>query len=102
MHLCGGYPVEPTDIHASVRHLDATRSLLTLTDKVPHAYSLGRQRNIDCLEMVRIARRVDDATLEREPSIFTDHQLAARRCASTTPMLQGIIQMARAQPGRGA
>ncbi len=46
LHVSGGYPVEPTDIHASVRHLLATRSLLTLTDKVPHAYSLGAQRNI--------------------------------------------------------
>ena len=65
VHIFGGYPVEPTDVHASVRHLHATRSLLTLSDKVPHVYSLGAQRNIDCLEMVRIARQVDDATLDR-------------------------------------
>ena len=31
-------------------------------DKAIHCYSLGRQRNIDVLEMVRIARGVDDAT----------------------------------------
>ena len=24
IHLAGGYPVEPVDIHASVRHLDAS------------------------------------------------------------------------------
>ena len=31
----------------------------------------GRQRNRDVLELARIARGVDEATLEREPSVFT-------------------------------
>ena len=39
-----GYPVEPIDIHASIRHLDAHYDMLTLTDKVIHAYSLGPER----------------------------------------------------------
>src|SRR6185295_13217541 len=58
-------------LHLGVRHLHATFDALTLMDKAIHCYSLGRQRNIDCLEMVRIARGIDDATLDREPSIFT-------------------------------
>jgi trimethylamine--corrinoid protein Co-methyltransferase len=41
IHFNSGYPVEPVDIHASVRHLDAIGDMLTLTDKVVHAYSLG-------------------------------------------------------------
>ena len=52
MHLWGGYPVEPVDIHASVRHLDALFDMLTLSDKPIHAYSLGRERNLDAIEMV--------------------------------------------------
>ncbi|HYO39591.1 MAG TPA: trimethylamine methyltransferase family protein [Nocardioidaceae bacterium] len=91
VHLLGGYPVEPTDIHASVRHLHATQAMLTLTDKVPHAYSLGAQRNLDCLEMVRIARQVDDATLEREPSIHTIIN-ASSPLRYDEPMLEGILQ----------
>ena len=39
-----------------MRHLHATFDALTLMDKAIHCYSLGRQRNIDVLEMVRIAR----------------------------------------------
>jgi trimethylamine--corrinoid protein Co-methyltransferase len=35
IHFAGGYPVEPVDIHASVRHLDCLFDKLTLTDKVP-------------------------------------------------------------------
>src|SRR5215210_733773 len=62
VHFLSGYPVEPVDIHHGVRHLHATFDALTLMDKAIHCYSLGRQRNIDCLEMIRIARGVDDAT----------------------------------------
>ncbi len=62
VHFLSGYPVEPVDLHHGVRHLHATFDALTLMDKVVHCYSLGRQRNIDVLEMVRIARGVDAAT----------------------------------------
>ena len=44
IHFAGGYPVEPVDIHPSIRHLDVVYDKLTLTDKVMHAYSLGRER----------------------------------------------------------
>ncbi|CAN5511621.1 trimethylamine methyltransferase family protein [soil metagenome] len=91
IHLTGGYPVEPTDVHASVRHLHATRSLLTLTDKVPYTYSLGAMRNIDCLEMVRIARGVDHATLESQPSVHTVIN-ASSPLRYDEPMLEGILQ----------
>ena len=39
IHLAGGYPVEPVDIHASHRHLKCLYEKLILTDKVCHAYS---------------------------------------------------------------
>jgi trimethylamine---corrinoid protein Co-methyltransferase len=58
---------------------------------VPHAYSLGAQRNIDCLEMVRIARQVDDATLDEQPSIFTIIN-ASSPLRFDEPMLEGILQ----------
>ena len=53
IHVAGGYPVEPIDIHPSVRHLDCLYEKLTLTDKVVHAYSLGAERVEDVMEMVR-------------------------------------------------
>src|SRR4051794_39993943 len=93
VHFLAGYPVEPIDIHPSVRHLDATFDALTLTDKPFHAYSLGRQRNLDCLEMVRIARGVDDATLDLEPSVFTVIN-SSSPLRLDTPMLQGILAFA--------
>ena len=58
IHMTGGYPVEPVDIHASVRHLDCLADIAKLTDKAFHAYSLGRMRNRDAIEITRIARGV--------------------------------------------
>ena len=55
MHMMIGYPVEPVDIHPSIRHLDCLFDALTLTDKAVHAYSLGKERIEDAMEMVRIA-----------------------------------------------
>ena len=37
IHMIGGYPVEPIDLHPSVRHLDVLFDKLTLSDKVCHA-----------------------------------------------------------------
>jgi trimethylamine--corrinoid protein Co-methyltransferase len=94
IHFWGGYPVEPIDIHPSVRHLEALFDMLTLSDKPIHAYSLGRERNLDAIEMVRIARGIDEETLEREPSLFTVIN-SSSPLRLDTPMLEGIIQMAR-------
>lgn len=94
VHFWGGYPVEPVDIHASIRHLDALSDMLTLTDKPIHAYSLGKQRNLDALEMVRLARGIDNETLDKEPSVFTIIN-SSSPLKLDTPMLEGIIQMAK-------
>ncbi|MEX1038936.1 MAG: trimethylamine methyltransferase family protein [Acidimicrobiia bacterium] len=91
VHMYGGYPVEPVDIHASVRHLDALYDMLTLSDRAVHAYSLGKQRNLDALEMIKIVRQVDDATLEKEPSLCSVVN-ASSPLRYDHPMLQGIIE----------
>ena len=93
IHANGGYPVEPVDLHASVRHLECLRDVVTLTDKVFHIYSLGRDRNLDGMEIARIARGVSDEQFAREPSVFTIIN-ASSPLRLDTPMLEGIIQMA--------
>ena len=94
VHFFGGYPVEPIDLHASIRHLDATFDALTLADKPIHVYSLGAQRNQDVIEMVRIARGVDHETLEREPSLFTIINTSSP-LRLDLPMATGILEMSR-------
>jgi trimethylamine--corrinoid protein Co-methyltransferase len=87
-----GYPVEPIDIHASVRHLEALRDMALLTDKPFHAYSLGAARIRDGIEIARIARGVSLEQLEREPSLFTIVNTNSP-LKLDTPMLRGIIEM---------
>lgn len=94
-HLNGGYPVEPIDLPPSTRHLDALHALATLTDKPFHAYSLGRERIRDGIEIARIARAVDAETLAREPSLFTIINTNSP-LKLDIPMALGIIEMARA------
>ena len=98
IHMWGGYPVEPTDIHPSVRHLDALHAALTMTDKPIHAYSLGRERVLDGIELSRIARGVDQDTLEREPSVITVIN-SSSPLRLDLHMVEGILRMGdRGQP----
>jgi trimethylamine--corrinoid protein Co-methyltransferase len=92
IHMTGGYPVEPVDLHASIRHLDCLADLAKLTDKAFHAYSLGRQRNRDALEIVRLARGISAEQLEREPSLITVIN-SSSPLRLDAPMLQGIMEM---------
>jgi len=50
IQVTGGYPVEPIDLHPSIRHLEGLRDIATLTDKAFHAYSLGQERITDGIE----------------------------------------------------
>ena len=93
IQMHGGYPVEPVDIHASVRHLHAIRDLVTLSDKPVNAYSLGAKRNQDALELLRLAHglttdEVDTKTIVHSV-INTSSPLRLDH-----PMATGIIEYA--------
>jgi len=89
-----GYPVEPIDIHASIRHLEALRDMAVLTDKPFHAYSLGKERICDGIEIARIARGISAEQLEKEPSVFTIVNTNSP-LKLDSPMAMGIIETAR-------
>ena len=95
LHLTGGYTVEPIDIPPDVRHLEALRDIYTMTDKPTHSYSLGWGRIRDGIEMCRIARGIDRAQLEREPSLMTIINTSSP-LRLDSPMAAGIIEMSRA------
>jgi len=94
IHLAGGYPVEPVDIHASVRHLDAIHDKLVLTDKVVHAYSLGSERVEDAMEMVRIAAGLAHAEFDAAPRMYTNIN-SSSPLKHDWPMLDGAMRLAR-------
>jgi len=92
LHITGGYPVEPVDIHASVRHLDCIYDYITLTDKAYCIYSLGEERVSDAIEMTRIAHGLSRDQMRDQPSMFsiinTNSPLQL-----DIPMLQGIMAL---------
>jgi trimethylamine--corrinoid protein Co-methyltransferase len=94
IHVAGGYPVEPMDVHPSVRHLDCLYEKLTLTDKVAHAYSLGPERVEDVIEMVRIASGLDQETFESKPRLYTNIN-STSPLKHDWPMLDGAMRFAR-------
>lgn len=95
MHLIGGYPVEPVDVHPNIRHLECIRDFITLTDKAFHAYSLGWGRIRDGIELARIGRGIDRARLEREPSLLTVIN-SSSPLRLDAPMAAGILEMSAA------
>ena len=94
IHLAGGYPVEPVDIHASIRHLECVYEKLTLTDKVCHAYSLGSDRVEDVLEMARIASGLSEKEFFSKPRIYTNIN-SSSPLKHDFPMLDGAMRFAR-------
>ena len=64
--------MEPVDVHASVRHLDVVFDKMTLTDKFGHAYSFGKERVEDVMEMVRISDGWTDEEFEAKPRMHTN------------------------------
>ena len=91
--LFSGYPVEPIDLPAHTRHLDAYLGFATLTEKPWHCYSLGNGKVEDALEMIKISRGIDDDTLKKQPSIMTVVNTNSPLKVDT-PMLDGLMLMA--------
>lgn len=88
----GGYPVEPIDLHPAIRHLEALRDISLLSDKVMSIYSLGRERNLDGLEIARIALGLTHDQLLETPCSYTIINTNSP-LKLDVPMLEGIIQM---------
>ena len=94
IHFVTGYPVEAMDLHPGIRHLDITYDKLVLTDKVLHAYSLGKERVEDVMEMVKIAGQLSEEDFAAKPHLYTNIN-------STSPlkhddlMIDGCLRCAR-------
>ncbi|RVT86706.1 methyltransferase [Rhodobacteraceae bacterium CCMM004] len=94
IHFVGGYPVEPVDLHPSIRHLDVLFDKLTLTDKVAHAYSLGSERVEDVMEMVRIAAGLSHDDFAATPRMYTNIN-STSPLKHDWPMIDGCLRLIR-------
>ncbi|NNC80817.1 MAG: trimethylamine methyltransferase family protein [Acidimicrobiales bacterium] len=98
IQMNAGYPVEPADLHASVRHLHAIRDLATLTDKAVHAYSLGADRNRDALEIMRLAHGLSEDEVDDHTIVFSVINTSSP-LRIDHPMCTGIIEFASRNQG---
>jgi trimethylamine---corrinoid protein Co-methyltransferase len=89
-----GYPVEPIDVHAGIRHLQVLRDVSFLTEKPFVIYCLGEQRVQDGLEIARLARGISHEQFDREPSVLTVINTNSPLKLDGN-MLDGMIQMSR-------
>ena len=94
VHFFGGYPVEPVDLPPSTRHLDCIADFATMTDKVYHAYSLGRERIVDALEITRLAFGCSQSELSDKTRIFTIINTSSPLRLDGV-MIEGAFEMAR-------
>lgn len=94
IHMIGPF-VEPQDIPPRLRHLAMTRTVLTLTDKVPFVFFRGTEAVADAFEIIRIALGLDEETFQSAPYCYSVAN-------SNSPlqldllMCRGIIDAARA------
>lgn len=94
IHFIGPF-VEPQDIEPGLRHLAMTRSVVTLTDKVPFVFFRGRQAVADAYEIIRLGNGLSHEQFRHTPCCYSvansnsPLQLDALMC-------QGIIDAARA------
>lgn len=93
-HGLQGYPVEPVDLPVPLRHLEAGRALVKLSDKIQPAYGLGRRRLADVHELIRIAYGLTEEEFEGRVNVVT-----TINCNSPlqydTHLTQALIENAR-------
>ncbi|MGH6933660.1 MAG: trimethylamine methyltransferase family protein [Dongiaceae bacterium] len=95
IHLAAGYPVEPIDLPPAVRHLDAYRAAIALTDRVWSPSGIGAQRVEDGIAMNCIARGIGRSELAERPGLLTVINTNSPLRVDG-PMLDGLMTMARA------
>lgn len=70
IHALGGC-VEPQDIPIQFRHLETTRAMLLLSDKIPKVYARGPFQTVDNFEMIRIAYKLTPEEFASRPYVST-------------------------------
>jgi trimethylamine---corrinoid protein Co-methyltransferase len=94
VHLFGGYPVEPVDLPVETRHLDCLADLARLSSKPFHAYSLGRTRILDAIEICRIVHGLSKEAFAHGCYLFTIVNTSSPLRLDGN-MIEGMIEMAR-------
>ena len=94
IHLLGA-SVEPQDIPIQFRHLDVTRTQLTLGDKSPFVYARGPGQVRDCFEMIALSHGISAEEFAKRAHCYTVINTNSP-LQLDIPMSQGILDFAAA------
>jgi trimethylamine---corrinoid protein Co-methyltransferase len=70
LHGLGGL-VEPQDVPVQFRHLETTRAMLLMSDKIPKVYARGPGQTVDNFQMIRIAYQLTPEQFQSRPCVTT-------------------------------
>ena len=94
IHMIGNQVAAPMELPAETRHLDCYRANLTLSDKSFHCTAIGRDRALDGIEMMALARGLDGAeAMAGDPGVTTIISVNSPR-RFDAEMAEGLITMA--------
>lgn len=71
IHFIGNQPTAPVELPAETRHLDCYLANVTLSDGVYHCTAIGRDRALDGIAMMAIARGKTLDEVVDDPSVLT-------------------------------
>ncbi|HVI88677.1 MAG TPA: trimethylamine methyltransferase family protein [Dongiaceae bacterium] len=71
IHFLGNQPTAPIELPAETRHLDCYLANVTYADRVYHCSAIGRDRALDGIDVMAIARGKTREDLIDDPSVIT-------------------------------
>ena len=70
IHMIGPF-VEPQDVPTNLRHYAMTRSVLTMTDKVPFVFFRGTEAVADAYEIIRLSMGLTEEEFRDTPASYS-------------------------------
>jgi trimethylamine---corrinoid protein Co-methyltransferase len=71
IHYIGNQPTAPIELPAATRHLDCYLANIRYSDKVFHCTAIGRDRALDGIDMMAIARGLTREQMVDDPGVLT-------------------------------
>jgi trimethylamine--corrinoid protein Co-methyltransferase len=71
IHFIGNQPTAPIELPARTRHLDCYLANVTYSDRVYHCTSIGRNRALDGIDIMAIARGLTREQMAAAPGVLT-------------------------------
>lgn len=93
IHIIGNQVVAPIELPAESRHLDTYYANLTLSDLSFHCTAIGRERAMDGINMMAIARGMTVEEMRASPGVTTIISINSPRLFDDA-MADGLIAMA--------